>query len=137
MTSEEKAATVDARVLEVSQEVSVLAAVAVEEINRASTIDELEKLRVTYLGKQSKITLLSKELGKVPPESRPAIGEAVNAGKKRLQEALSARKAAVDSGGRRSPSAIDVTLPGIRHGVGRRHPLMQTMEAVKDVLLGM
>ena len=51
-------------------------------------VEELEKLRVTYLGKQSKIMLLSKELGKVPAELRPAFGEAVNAGKKRLQEAL-------------------------------------------------
>ena len=30
-----------------------------------------------------------------------------------------------------------MTLPGIRKGVGRRHPLMQTMEAVKAVLQGM
>ena len=30
-----------------------------------------------------------------------------------------------------------MTLPGIRKGVGRRHPLMQTMEAVKTVLQGM
>ena len=39
--------------------------------------------------------------------------------------------------GRRPKNAIDVTLPGIRKGVGRRHPLMQTMEAVKTVLQGM
>ncbi len=40
---------------------------------------------MTYLGKQSKITLLSKELGKVPAELRPAFGEAVNAGKQRCR----------------------------------------------------
>jgi phenylalanyl-tRNA synthetase alpha chain len=137
MTSEEKASTMDARVLTVSQEVAALTGAAVDEISRALTIEELEKLRVTYLGKQSKITLLSKELGKVPAEVRPAFGEAVNAGKKRLQEALSERKAAMDPAGRRSQSAIDVTLPGLRKGIGRRHPLMQTMEAVKTVLQGM
>ena len=92
---------------------------------------------MTYLGKQSRIMLLSKELGKVPPELRPAFGEAVNAGKKRLQEALTERKASMGTAGRRSKNAIDVTLPGIRKGVGRRHPLMQTMEAVKTVLQGM
>ncbi len=117
MTSEEKTETVDARVLAVSQEVAALAAAAVEQISRAATSEELEKLRVTYLGKQSRIMLLSKELGKVPAELRPAFGEAVNAGKKRLQEALT------DAQGRRwSPravapkAAIDVTLPGIRKG---------------------
>ena len=123
MTSEENTEKTDARVLAVSQEVAALTGTALEEISRAATIEELEKLRVTYLGKQSKIMLLSKELGKVPAELRPAFGEAVNAGKKRLQEALAERKASMDPTGRRAKNAIDVTLPGIRKGAGRRHPL--------------
>ena len=127
----------DPRVLAVSQEVAALAGVALEQIGGAVTSEELEQLRVTYLGKQSRIMLLSKELGKVPRELRPAFGEAVNAGKKRLQEALTERKASMGAVGPRSKSAIDVTLPGIRKGAGRRHPLMQTMEAVKAVLQGM
>ena len=137
MTSEEKTETMDPRVLAVSQEVAALAETALEQIGGAATSEELEKLRVTYLGKQSRIVLLSKELGKVPAELRPAFGEAVNAGKKRLQEALTERKGSLGATGSRSKSAIDVTLPGIRKGVGRRHPLMQTMEAVKAVLQGM
>jgi phenylalanyl-tRNA synthetase alpha chain len=137
MTSEDHAEKTDARVLAVAQEVAALADPAVAEITRAATSEELEKLRVTYLGKQSKIILLSKELGKVPPEVRPAFGEVVNSGKKRLQEALSERKAALDPLGRHGKSTIDVTLPGLRKGVGKRHPLMQTMEAVKTVVQGM
>ncbi len=137
MTSEEKTESMDPRVLAVSQEVAALAETALEQIGGAGTGEELEKLRVTYLGKQSRIVLLSKELGKVPAELRPAFGEAVNAGKKRLQEALTERKASMGAASPRSKSAIDVTLPGIRKGVGRRHPLMQTMEAVKAVLQGM
>jgi phenylalanyl-tRNA synthetase alpha chain len=137
MTSEENPEKSDARVLAVSQEVAALTGTALEEISGAGTVEELEKLRVTYLGKQSRIVLLSKELGKVPPELRPAFGEAVNAGKKQVQEALTERKASMDPAGRRPKNAIDVTLPGIRKGVGRRHPLMQTMEAVKTVLQGM
>jgi phenylalanyl-tRNA synthetase alpha chain len=137
MTTEDKTETMDPRVLAVSQEVAALLAGAALEISRAATSEELEKLRVTYLGKQSKVMLLSKELGKVPAELRPAFGEAVNAGKKRLQEALSERKASMGPAALRPKSAIDVTLPGIRKGVGRRHPLMQTMEAVKTVLQGM
>jgi phenylalanyl-tRNA synthetase alpha chain len=127
----------DARVLAVSQEVAALTDSALEQIGGAATSEELEKLRVTYLGKQSRIMLLSKELGKVPAELRPAFGEAVNAGKKRVQEALTERKASMGAVGRPSKNAIDVTLPGIRKGAGRRHPLMQTMEAVKAVLQGM
>jgi phenylalanyl-tRNA synthetase alpha chain len=137
MTSEEKTETMDARVLDASREVATLTGTAAEEFSRAATSEELEKLRVTYLGKQSRIMRLSKELGKVPAELRPAFGEVVNAAKRRLQEALNQRKASMSPAGQRSTSTIDVTLPGIRKGVGRRHPLMQTMEAVKVVLQGM
>ena len=137
MTAEEKTEPMDARVLAVSQEVAALTDAALEQIGGAATSEELEKLRVTYLGKQSRIMLLSKELGKVPAELRPAFGEAVNAGKKRVQDALTERKASMGAVGRPSKNAIDVTLPGIRKGAGRRHPLMQTMEAVKAVLQGM
>jgi phenylalanyl-tRNA synthetase alpha chain len=137
MTSEEKTETTDPRVLAVSREVAALADAALEQISGVATSEELERLRVTYLGKQSRIVLLSKELGRVPAELRPAFGEAVNAGKKRLQDALAERKSSMGAASLRSKSAIDVTLPGIRKGVGRRHPLMQTMEAVKAVLQGM
>ena len=78
MTAEEKTEPMDARVLAVSQEVAALTDAALEQIAGAATSEELEKLRVTYLGKQSRIMLLSKELGKVPAELRPAFGEAVN-----------------------------------------------------------
>ena len=101
------------------------------------TSEEIEKLRVTYLGKNSRIMLLSKELGKIPRELRPAFGEAINAGKKRLQDALAERKTTMGAAAPRPKSPIDVTLPGIRKGAGRRDPLMQTMEAVKTVLQGM
>jgi phenylalanyl-tRNA synthetase alpha chain len=137
MTSEQNTAAIDPRVLVVSQEVATLAGAAMDEIGRATTSEDLEKLRVNYLGKQSRIMVLSKELGKVPAELRPALGEVVNAGKKRVQEALSERKASMDQTSRRPKNTIDVTLPGIRKGIGRRHPLMQTMEAVKGVLQGM
>ena len=137
MTVEENTQSMDPRVVAVSQEVAALAGAAIEQINHTITSEDLEKLRVAYLGKQSRIMLLSKELGKVPPELRPAFGEAVNAGKKRLQDAINDRKTVLGSLGSRPKTAIDVSLPGIRKGVGRRHPLMQTMEAVKTVLQGM
>ena len=73
MTAEEKTETMNPQVLAVSQEVATLAGTAIDEIGRAATGEELEKLRVTYLGKQSRIVLLSKELGKVPAELPPGV----------------------------------------------------------------
>jgi phenylalanyl-tRNA synthetase alpha chain len=114
-----------------------LADEAAAAIARVATADELEKARVQYLGRQGEITLLSKGLGSVPADQRPAYGQAVNAARQRIQEALDACKESVGKPVARSRHAVDVTLPGLRRGVGRRHPLMQTMEEVKSILQGL
>lgn len=116
---------------------ATLADEAVAKIALAASPEELEKLRVQYLGKQGELTLLLRSLGKVPAAERPAAGQAVNEAKQRTQAALDERKSVLGSGGKRSAKSIDVTLPGIRGGVARRHPLMQTMEEVKGVLVGL
>lgn len=114
-----------------------LTAAAVARIAAAANADELESLRVEYLGKQGTISLLSRSLGKIPAEARPAFGQAVNTAKKTAQDALDARKAELGSAGRVVKTKLDFTFPGVRTSPGRRHPLMQTMEEVKSVLLGL
>ena len=118
-------------------DVAALARSAVEQIAKAATADELEQLRIKYLGKAGEISLHSRSLGKVPPQERPAVGQAVNAAKKCVEDALEEKRGAFQSTGRKPKKSIDVTFPGIRHGVGRRHPLMQTMEELKSVLIGL
>lgn len=111
---------------------------AAAEIRRAATLDDLEKLRIRFLGKQGEISLLMKALGAMPKEERPRFGEAINQAKGVVQAALDARKPELEASGPKRPvNAIDVTLPGIRREPGRRHPLMQTMEEIKTILQGM
>src|SRR5580698_11145040 len=117
-------------------DVKAIADAAIAEITKADTADELEKVRIHYLGRNGEITLLAKGLGSIPAEQRRDYGQAVNAAKQGTQEALETRKAALGSTPRRTKDTIDVTLPGIRRGTARRHPLMQTMEEVKTVLQG-
>src|SRR4051812_42474612 len=77
-----------ATIAEISQDVASLATAAVEQIQGASSLEDLDKLRVQFLGKQSRISQLAKGVGKLPREDRPAFGEAVNSAKQRMEEAL-------------------------------------------------
>lgn len=61
------------------QELDRLLAAADTAISAASDQRELDALRVRYLGKKGEVTALLKQLGKLPPEARPAAGQAVNA----------------------------------------------------------
>lgn len=121
------------------ESVAALAEAAAGQVRAAGSAEQLEKLRVQFLGKQGEISTLLRSLGKLPEEQRPAFGQAVNAAKNLVQEAIDARKAELQAAGAgaRPKSWIDVTLPGVRREVGRPHPLMRTMEELKGILLGM
>ena len=47
---------------------------AMVSIDSAVSSEELEKIRIEYLGKKGKITNLLKSLGVLPPEQRPLVG---------------------------------------------------------------
>src|SRR5438105_6469093 len=61
----------------------------------AATTDELEQWRVQYLGRRGELNDLLRGLGGLPPEERPAAGQAANAVKVELEGALAARAEAL------------------------------------------
>jgi len=123
---------------ELIDQAQALTAAALEAVAQASTSDDLENVRIRYLGKQGGVSLLMKSMGQLPEADRRSFGQVVNAAKKQVQDAWDARRASLGAGAAPRPkNQIDVTLPGIRREVGRHHPLMQTMEEVKSVLRGM
>jgi len=60
----------------------------------ASAIDlkALDDSRVQYLGKKGELTDLLKGLGKLSKEERPAMGEAINEAKVKIQKLIETRK---------------------------------------------
>ncbi len=116
------------------QDLSTLLEQALREIDQAGDAQALEALRVRYLGKKGLLTARLKALGTLPPEQRPQAGQAINAAKTRLQEALKARKAelqrlAVDA--RLAAEAVDVTLPGRRQALGGLHPVTRILQRIE------
>ncbi len=123
---------------QLTQEVSAAAESASKEIAAAASLDALEQLRIKYLGKEGVMTRFMKQLGALPKEEKPAFGQVVNVAKNAVQAALDARKEALASSGNVSiKGGIDVTMPGVRQGVGRRHPIHQVFEELKGILIGM
>jgi phenylalanyl-tRNA synthetase alpha chain len=120
------------------ENVRQIAAEALTAIEQAKTPEDVEKLRVRFLGKKGEISQLWLELRNVPAEVRPLFGDAANTAKKQVQQALEDRQNRLVELARASrKKVIDVTLPGARRQTGHRHPLMQTMEEIKAILLGM
>ena len=107
----------------------LLAAVAAADGSEA-----LEAVRVSALGKKGRLTAEMKTLGQLEPEARKEKGQALNAIREAVTEALTARKAVLDAAElerRLEAERIDVTLP-VRPGggPGRLHPLSQTWDEI-------
>jgi len=116
-----------------------IAAGAVAQIEQTKTLEELEALRIKFLGRNGEITLLTRDIGKAPAEDRKAVGAAVNDAKNAATQALESKKASLEqaSGPKRAAGAIDVSLPGTRRPVGRRHPILQVAEEIRLILTGL
>lgn len=93
----------------------------------------LELVRIEFLGKKKgRLRDLQALLGTAPPAERPALGQQFNAVKDRVEQAWSGRKAELERPPRRVEE-FDITLPGVRPNLGRRHPLTQTMDEFREI----
>lgn len=103
-------------------------------IAEATDLAGLEAVRVEFLGKKKgRLNELQKSLGQVEPDQRPAVGKRFNAVKQGVAAALEDRKQSLEAPAAVGPE-FDVTLPGVRPGRGKLHPLMQTIDEFKDLM---
>jgi phenylalanyl-tRNA synthetase alpha chain len=106
---------------------------ALRAIDAADSPEALEAVRIEFLGKKKgRLRDLQALLGKVEPEQRPTVGKQFNEVKDSVEAALDRRKSEL-SRPKTALSALDITLPGTRIALGRRHPLTQTMDEFKDI----
>jgi len=109
---------------------------ALNAIAASGSVDELELLRVHYLGKKGVLTEQLKSLGALPVDQRPAAGAAINAAKLQVQDAISARRDQLDqqeAARQLAQEKIDITLPGRRRSAGGLHPVTRTIERIEDI----
>jgi phenylalanyl-tRNA synthetase alpha chain len=109
---------------------------ALGEVAATATTAALKDVEVRWLGKKGRLTSLLKELGGLPPEERKARGQALNALKQAIEEAVEVRRGEVvraEAESRAAAERIDPTLPGTPVAAGRLHPLTRIVEEVEDL----
>ena len=106
-------------------------------VEAAADLDALEQVRVSALGKKGRITDQMKGLGGLDPDQRRETGQALNALKDSVADAIDARKASMEGAAldaRLAEEKIDVTLPVRPEETGRIHPISQVIEEIVAVL---
>lgn len=121
---------------DIEEEIKTIEKEAQELLAIAKSEEEVEKIRVSFLGKKGKLTQMIKDIPNFPPQQRPLIGRALNELKNKLSEAIETRLSFLRSISRKR-GMIDVTLPGIRPQFGRKHPLTQVIDEIKSIFIGL
>lgn len=109
---------------------------ALKLVTEAQDLAALDHVRVEYLGKKGSISELMKGLGKLSPEERPAAGAEINKARDAVQQAIAARKAALEQAAIASKLAsevIDITLPGRGQHTGGLHPVTRTLQRIEEI----
>ena len=111
-----------------------------EKISGITSIKTLNDVRVEYLGKQGKITELSKMMKDVPNDQKKEFGMLVNEVRSFVTESLDTIKEKLEKDAlnkKLESEKIDITLPGTKVPSGSANILERIIEEVEDLLMSM
>jgi len=113
---------------------------ALKVIEVAKDTTSIQEIRVKYLGKKGELTTILKSMGGLSNEERPIVGKMVNDVKKVVEAKLDAIAKVIKDAEKNEKlknEVIDITLPGKKQIIGKRHPLELTVERMKDIFISM
>ena len=109
-------------------------------VETANNLEELNQLRVRFLGKKGEITAFLKGLAGLSPEERPVVGALANELKNAIEARIDERMAVLEKeakSNRIKEEEIDITLPGLAVNYGHAHPLTTVFAEIKRIFVGM
>ena len=122
------------------EQLEAIAKKAFEELAQSQDLKALDAVRVKYLGKKGELTAILKQMGKLSAEERPVIGQLANQVRGDIEEKLEQTKSELENKMldlRLATETLDVTLPGKKNVIGKRHPLTVVLDELKEIVIGM
>jgi len=111
-----------------------------QEIARTDTPEELEKLRIKYLGRKGLFTEIFDAIRSLPPEERPHAGEIANRARNEMSSEWNKKKKEIElkrEEAEAEKKVVDVTLPGKKFTLGRKHPITLTMDEIRNIFVSL
>ncbi|MDQ0157371.1 phenylalanine--tRNA ligase subunit alpha [Robertmurraya andreesenii] len=113
---------------------------ALQAVQNAADLKELNDIRVSYLGKKGPITEVLKGMGKLSAEERPKMGALANEVRDAISSSIEEKQVTLEQEAvqqKLASETIDVTLPGRPIKSGNHHPLTSIVEEIEDLFIGM
>lgn len=122
------------------EQLSTIRSNAKTELSSVTTQQELDAIRIKYLGKKGELTAILKQMGKLTPEERPVMGQFANEIRAEIEQMIEQKGADIkllERTEKLKSEKLDVTLPGKRHIMGHKHPLSVVLEEINEIFIGM
>ncbi len=113
---------------------------ALSDIAADTSLRALDDIRVKYLGKKGALTAILKQMGGLSAEERPVMGALANEVRAAIEGALESKVKelrAAELEKKLQAERLDVTLPGKRREMGKKHPLTTVLDELQDIFVGM
>lgn len=107
-------------------------------IDAASSLSELEAVRLELFGKKGVVTALFAELKSAAPEQKKELAVSANEKRDYFSELIAAKKASLEEAEQQEAmknEATDVTLFNENVSCGALHPVMETMDKIIDYFI--
>jgi len=117
-----------------------MAVEAGQSLAAARNMEEVNEIRICYLGRKGELTQILRGMGTINAEDRPRLGQLANEIRAQIEAGIAAYTAAIKEKTkhvRLLEEAIDVTLPGTALTLGRLHPLTRIRRRIEDIFLGL
>ena len=122
------------------EKIEALAQQFQQELQGAASSDQVEKLRVAYLGKKGSVTQLLKGLKEVGAEQKKELGQHINQLKKTVEDKLSQQVEAIRQAEEQrqveSAESYDITLP-TGGQLGSYHPITIVQRQLEEIFASM
>jgi len=105
-------------------------------IQSTADLKSLDDCRVHFLGKKGLLTEYLKNVGKLPPEERPAAGQKINQAKITIHQLIEIRNAELQKLSvekQLASETVDITLSGRTKGAGSIHPIVKTFADLRRI----
>jgi len=122
------------------EKLEAIKAAALQELKDAVIKTELENIRVKYLGKKGELTQILRGMGQLSNEERPTVGKLANEVREDIETLITKAADLLKNKEveiKLKNEVIDISMPGKKQIVGKRHPLDLTLEKINDIFLSM